>query len=126
MLMLFFDAAIIGFIIAVMEQDEFPGWWPMIGSALFISLAGFAAESALPGIPGIIAGCVVAGLAGGVIISWACGMSFQRAAIAAGVFLTIKFLLGLVFYFMISRAQSSTKPSIGAVPVVQAHAGSPG
>lgn len=126
MLMLFFDAAIIGFIIAVMEQDEFPGWWPMIGSALFISLTGFAAEAALPGIPGIIAGCVVSGLAGGVIISWACGMSFRRAAIAAGIFLTIKFLLGLGVYFLISRAQSSTKPALGTVSVAQAHHGAAG
>ncbi len=101
MLGLLVNAAIIGLVIAVMEEDEFPGWGAMIGTSLFISLAGFAAEVAVGGgIPGIIAGCLASGAAGGVIISWLCGMSFRRAAIATSIYLTINFVLGLAFHFM--------------------------
>jgi hypothetical protein len=100
LLMLLVDAAIIGLIIAVMEQEEFPGWGPMLGAALLIAVAGSAAEHALPGIPGILASCVAAGLVGAVVISWLCGMSFRRAAIATSIYLTIKFLLGMAVFLM--------------------------
>ena len=92
---LILDAAVPGGIIAVMEQDEFPGWGGTFVCALVISLAMWGVSTVLPGLLallGIVAGAVI----GGFIISWLCGMSVKRASIAASIFLAYKIAMALL------------------------------
>lgn len=106
MFTLIFDAAIIGIIIACMEEGDFPGWLHAGGSALLIivttvlvraifpeELEGFTVFFAL--FVSSAAGAVV----GGVVISALCGMSFKRASIAASIYLGYKIAAGLFFHF---------------------------
>lgn len=98
---LVFDAAIIGLIIAVMEGSEFPGWGPMIGCALLIGITSRAVGSQLPGplsLLGVVAGAIV----GAFAISWLCSMSYRRSAIAAGIYLAISGIGGLLFGLLAS------------------------
>ena len=92
---LLFDAAIIGIIIAVMEKSEFPGWGPMLGCVLAIGITTGVVSSLLPGplsLLGIPAGAVV----GAFVISFLCDMSLKRSTIAAGIYLGIRLILGLL------------------------------
>lgn len=92
MLALVLDAAVLGGIVAVMEQDEFPGWIRTALCAIAISLAMFAAASVLPGLLALL-GFVVGAVVGAFAISALCGMSVKRGFIAASVFLGYKLLL---------------------------------
>ena len=99
MLGLILGAATLGIIIAVMEQDEFPGWGKMIICVLAAVIPAVIINALLPPnlfIIGLAVGAVCAGLA----ISATCGMSMKRASIAAGIYLAIQAAISLAFQFM--------------------------
>src|SRR5436309_695159 len=95
-------AAILGIIIAVMEQEEFPGLLPMIGCVLAAAIPAALVNAVLPPelfIIGLLVGTVCAGFA----ISALLGMSVKRALIAASIYLTIQAGISLIFLLMMSR-----------------------
>jgi hypothetical protein len=98
MLSLIIGAGILGIIIAAMEQGDFPGWGKMILCVLVAVIPAAIINALLPPelfIVGLAVGAACAGLA----ISATCGMSFQRASIAAGIYLGIQALVSAGFYF---------------------------
>src|SRR6516162_3188170 len=99
MLGLIVGAAILGIIIAVMEEGEFPGWGKMIICVLAAVVPAGIINALLPSglfIVGLVVGAVCAGLA----ISATCGMTVKRASIAAGIYLAIQATISLVFELM--------------------------
>jgi hypothetical protein len=98
---LLFDAAIIGIIVAVMEEGDFPGWGPMIGCALAIGVAAGGTSALLPAALWPVA-VLVGALVGALVISWLCGMTFRRAAKAAGIYLGVRFVLTLLLHLLVS------------------------
>jgi hypothetical protein len=94
MLALVIDAAVLGVIIAAMEQDDFPGWLRAGACALLMSLVMYAISLVLPGLLAL-AGFVVAAIVGAFAISALCGMSVKRGAIAASIFLAYKLVMAL-------------------------------
>jgi len=101
MLSLFIGAALLGIIIAVMEKEEFPGWGKMILCVLAAAVPAFIVNLFLPPIlfpVGLAVGAICAGFA----ISALCGMSVQRACLAAGIYLGIQTAISLVFYLITS------------------------
>ena len=97
MLGLIVGAGILGIIIAVMEEGEFPGWLPMIVCVLAAVVPAAVINSQLPGSLFIV-GLAVGALLSGVAISALCGMSFKRAGIAAGIYLLIQTGISLLIY----------------------------
>lgn len=95
MLWLIIDAAILGLIIAVVEKDAFPGWPPMIGCALVVSVVTNAVAHFLPGWLALL-GIVAGASAGGFLISWLCGMTWRRGFLAAGIYLGLRLALSLI------------------------------
>ncbi len=96
MLGILIGAAILGIVIAVMEEDGFPGWGTMIVCTLAALIPAAIVNHFLPAvffIVGISIGAVCAGFA----ISATCGMSVKRATIAAGIYLAIQ--VGISFLF---------------------------
>lgn len=93
---LLFDAAIIGLVIAAMEKSEFPGWGPMLGCVLAIGFSTGAVSAMLPDALELLS--IPAGaLVGAFVISFFCGMSLKRGAIAAGIYMGIRLAVGLIF-----------------------------
>jgi hypothetical protein len=92
-------AGILGIIIAVMEEGEFPGWGKMFLCVLAASIPAFVINAVLPHELFII-GLVVGALCAGMVISATCGMSVKRATIAASVYLGIQSVISIAFYFM--------------------------
>ena len=96
---LLIDGALIGVIIAFMQRGEFPGWGPSIGSALAIGVTSSVVGYFLPGLLsllGIVAGAAV----GAFVISWLCGMSLERGAKAAGIYLGVRFAFSLLWMLL--------------------------
>lgn len=94
-------AAILGIIIAAMEEGEFPGWFPMILSVLAAVLPAIVINNFLP--PSLfIVGLAVGAACAGVAISALCGMSFKRASIAAVVYLAVQTGISFLFQWMAS------------------------
>ena len=94
MLGIILGAAILGIIIAVMEQGEFPGWGQMVLCVLAAGIPSAVVNSFLPDnlfFIGLIVGAICAGLA----ISATTGMSVKRATIAASIYLGISIALSL-------------------------------
>ncbi|MDB5391161.1 MAG: hypothetical protein JWM11_6807 [Planctomycetaceae bacterium] len=94
-------AGILGLIIAVMEQDEFPGWFPMIVCVLAAIVPAAIINTFLPpdlSVIGLTVGSVFAGCA----ISAFCGMSVKRATIAATIWFAIQFAMSLGIHLMFS------------------------
>lgn len=90
-------AGILGLIIAVMEEGEFPGWGSMIVCVLVAVIPAYLINRLLEPqyfIVGLAVGAVMAGAA----ISLLCGMSFRRASIAAGIYLLIQVGISFLFY----------------------------
>ena len=105
MIGLILDAAVVGGIIAVMEQDEFPGWMTTLVCALAISLVTWGTMALLPTalfFLGILAGAIT----GGIVISAMTGMSVKRSSIAASIFLVYKIAMSLLCLGLIGGGQS--------------------
>ena len=99
MLGIIVGAAILGIIIAVMEQGEFPGWGSMIICVLAATIPQGIANMFLP--PSLfIIGSAVGAVCAGFAISATCGMSVKRASIAASIYLSIQTLVSLGLYAM--------------------------
>ena len=108
MLMLVVDAAVLGLIIMVMEQDDFPGWIRAVVCALATSLvtsfatAGLLAalepslSSGMAAVVSLLLGALAGAGIGAVAISALCGMTIQRAALAAGIFLGYRIALSFL------------------------------
>ena len=94
MLGLFIGAAILGLIIAVMEQGDFPGWGVMIVCALAALIPAAIVNAFLP--PELFfLGLAVGAISAGFAISATCGMTVKRASIAAGIYLAIQAAISL-------------------------------
>jgi hypothetical protein len=99
MLGLIVGAAVLGIIIAAMEQDEFPGWGKMVICVLAAVIPAALINAALP--PGyFIVGLAVGAVCAAFVISMTCGMSLKRAFIAAGIYLGIQTALSVALYAM--------------------------
>jgi hypothetical protein len=96
---LFIGAAILGIVIAVMERDQFPGWGNMVLCVLAAIIPATIINAFLPG-PLFLVGLIVGAGCAGIAISYLCGMSFQRACIAAGIYLAIQTAISFAFYLM--------------------------
>ena len=102
MLELFFSAAILGIVIAVMEDDgDFPGWFSLIICILSALIPAAIVNAFLPPYLFFIGLAVGAGIAG-CVISALCGMDLKRACIAAGIYFAIRVVISLVFQAMMS------------------------
>lgn len=110
MLVLVIDAAVLGLIIAMMEQDEFPGWVRAGVCALLMAIAMSVASHVLPGLLAL-AGFAVAAIVGAFAISALCGMSVKRGAIAASIFLAYKLVMALMCLGLFAAAGAGTETS---------------
>jgi hypothetical protein len=100
---IFVGAGILGLIIAVMEQGQFPGWGKMVLCVLAAAVPALIINALLP--PGLfIIGLAVGSVCAGFVISATCGMSVKRATIAAAIYLAIQVVISLVFYLLTRRA----------------------
>ena len=95
---LFVGAAMLGIIIALMEQSAFPGWGIMILCVLAAVIPAAIINALLP--PGwFIVGLAVGALCAGFAIAGTCGMGVKRACIAAGIWLTIQAVIDIALFF---------------------------
>jgi len=102
MLAILLGAAILGIIIAVMEEGEFPGWMRMILCVLVAVIPAAIVNAFLP--PGLfIIGLAVGAVCAGFAISALCGMSVKRASIAAGIYLAIQAAISFGFQLLMRR-----------------------
>ncbi len=99
MLGLFIGAAVLGIIIAVMEQGEFPGWLKMFGCVLAAVIPAGIVNAVLPPelfFVGLLVGAVCAAFA----IMYTCGMDLKRAFLAAGIYFAVQIAMSTALYFM--------------------------
>ncbi len=97
MVSLAIGAGILGIIIAVMEEGEFPGWGKMFVCVLAAVIPAWIINLLLP--PGLfIVGLTAGALCAAIAIAAVCGMSPRRACIAAGIYLAIQAAINLMFY----------------------------
>jgi len=99
MLGLIVGAALLGIIIAAMEGGEFPGWFRVIACALAALIPTGVVNAFLPNALSFV-GAIVGAVTGGFAIPALCGMSVQRASIAAGIWLAL--IIGISFVFRIA------------------------
>jgi hypothetical protein len=99
MLGLIVGAALLGIIIAIMEEGEFPGWFRVIACALATMLPTAIVNAFLPNFLAFV-GAIVGAVVGGFAISALCGMSVKRASIAAGIWLVL--IIGISFVFRLA------------------------
>lgn len=96
MLGILIAAALLGIIISVMEEGDFPGWGPMIICVLAAIAPAAIINLFLP--PGLgLIGLFLGALSGGFAISATCGMSVKRSCIAASIFFGCQIVLSLIF-----------------------------
>lgn len=93
-------AAILGLIIAIMEEDEFPGWIKMFVCIIAMIVPAVLINGLLP-VWAFPVGLSVGAVAGGFAISALCGMSVKRASIAAGIWLVVQIVLGIVLVLVL-------------------------
>jgi hypothetical protein len=99
MLGLIIGAAILGIIIAVMEEGEFPGWGKMVICVLAAVIPAAILNAALS--PDLFfIGLAVGAVCAGAAIMATCGMGVKRAGIAAGIYLGIQIVISLAFNAM--------------------------
>jgi len=99
---LILGAAILGLIIAMMEEGAFPGWIAMVVCVLAATVPAGIVNAVLPTqlfFVGLAIGAVCAGFA----ISAMCGMSVKRATIATAIYLVIQVGISFTFQIMASR-----------------------
>ncbi|MBM3982153.1 MAG: hypothetical protein FJ304_18195 [Planctomycetes bacterium] len=89
------SAAILGVIIAVMEEGEFPGWGKMVLCVLAAAVPQYLLSFVLPGSLFFVGTLVGAGCAMLAIMA-TCGMGPKRAGIAAGVYFAVGLVIGLI------------------------------
>jgi hypothetical protein len=92
-------AGILGIIIAVMEEGEFPGWAKMVFCVLAAGIPAAIINALLPP-PLFLVGLIVGAVCAGFAISWVCGMGVKRACIAAGIYLAIQAAISLGFFLL--------------------------
>ena len=89
-------AGMLGIIIAVMEEGDFPGWGSMIICVLAAGVPAAIINVFLP--PGLsVSGYLVGSVCCGFAISATCGMTVKRACIAAGIYFACQVGLSFVF-----------------------------
>jgi hypothetical protein len=99
MLGILIGAAVLGVIIAVMEEGDFPGWFPLILCVLAASIPAAIVNALLP--PHLFfVGAAVGTACATVAISALCQMTVQRAFIAASIYFGFQLVLGVLLYFM--------------------------
>jgi hypothetical protein len=104
MLSLIIGAGVLGIIIAVMEQGEFPGWGKMVICALAASVPTFILTKVLPPeIPFLILSTLVGAICATVAIMFTTGMPIKRAAIASGIYFVIQMAIGIGFVMAFSK-----------------------
>ncbi len=101
MLGIIIGAAILGIIIAVMEQGEFPGWGAMVICVLAGGIPAAIVNVLLPPELFFIA-LAVGAVCAGFAISATCGMSFKRSCIAAAIYFAAQTVISLLFRAMFS------------------------
>ena len=92
-------AAILGIIIAVMEQEEFPGWGRMIACVLAATIPA-AIVNALLRPPLFFIGLGVGAVCAAFAISALCDMTLKRAALSAAIYLGIQTAISLALFWM--------------------------
>lgn len=101
MIAILVGAAMLGLIIAMMEEGEFPGWGKMILCVLAATVPAVILQKAMD--PGLwFVGLAVGALSGAVAISALCGMSVKRAGIAASIYFGVQIILSLVLQAMMA------------------------
>jgi hypothetical protein len=100
MLGVLLGAAVLGVIIAVMEDGDFPGWFPLIMCVLAASIPAGILSAVLP--PGLFfVGSFVGALCATVAISYFCQMTVWRAFLASQIYFAFQLGLGLLLYFVL-------------------------
>ena len=100
MLSIFIGAAVLGVIITVMEDGDFPGWFAMVMCILAASIPAGILNAVLP--PQLFfIGSFVGALCATVAISYFCQMTVWRAFIASQIYFAFQLGLGLLLYFML-------------------------
>lgn len=95
------SAAGLGIIIAVMEEDDFPGWGRMVLCVLVTSVAAGVGGWLAP-VGSFLMGPLIGAAVGGLVISATCGMSYRRAFLAAGIYLALQLALGFAVAALLS------------------------
>lgn len=103
MLGIIIDTAVLLVIVRVMEGDDDFEWWRVGLCALLMAIAMGVVGNVLPGFWALL-GFVAAAGVGSLAISALCGMSVQRGAIAAAIFLGYKIALALLCLGMLAGA----------------------
>src|SRR5689334_2419284 len=98
---LILGAAILGIIIAAMEQGEFPGWGNMILCVLAAVIPATIVNMLLPP-PLFFVGLAVGAVCAAFAIAATCGMGLKRAGIAAGIYLGIQTAISAGLYAIMS------------------------
>lgn len=93
-------AAILGVIITVMEEGEFPGWFPMIMCVLAAGVPeGIISVLTPPAL--FFIGPAVGTACATVAISYFCQMTVNRAFIAASIYFAFRMALAVLFLFIL-------------------------
>lgn len=101
MIGIFLGAAILGGIIALMQESDFPGWVEMIICVVAAMVPTAILAAVLPGSVALLApvgGAVCAAIA----ISATCGMTIGRAVVAAVLWMVAQIGLQLGLSYMVS------------------------
>ena len=101
MLGLLIGAGILGVIIMVMEEGDFPGWGTLIICVLAAVIPSAVISATVPeGL--VLLGPVVGAVCSGLAISATCGMSVKRSCIAAGIFFACQFAISFTLSMLMS------------------------
>jgi len=101
MLGIIIGAGVLGGIIAVLEEGEFPGFLPMIACILAASIPAAIINTLLPReffFIGLAVGAVCAGFA----ISALCGMSVKRSMLAVGIYFVVMIVLDITLAMLMA------------------------
>lgn len=96
LLALVIGAGLLGFIIVIMDDGDFPGWFRLMLCAVAALIPAAAIPSMLPpqdAVVGVSAGMGAGVVVSGFAISALCGMTFKRGCIAAGIYLFLQMAL---------------------------------
>lgn len=94
-------AAILGGVIAVLQESEFPGWTEMVICVLAALVPSFLLGFVLPGSLALLAP-IAGAICAAVAISATCGMTVGRSALAAGLWLATVIAINFGLSLMMS------------------------